>query len=236
MHQQKNAQPHNAELSAPSNGVNATTTAPAAIVLTRQDMPRADTRLLAQHMKVKHKNSMELVEKHKADFLELGHLPFQTEVGYRTQGGGKAERFALLNEDQSYLLLTYSRNTATVRALKVKLVKAFSAARKAAEQRATEYLPSYHLAHDALRGLAPDPQRQHYLHMNVNKLLNKVAGIESGKREIAQQGSLALLTVGQMLTAQAVAGASDHKTAYARIKAAMQSLQVLLPGTGGAAC
>ena len=120
-----------------------------------------------------------------------------------------------------------------MRALKVNLVRAFSEARKAAEQRKTEYLPSYHLAHDALKGLAPDPQRQHYLHMNVNKLLNKVAGIESGKRGTAQQGSLALLTVGQMLTAQAAAGAGDHKTAYARIKTAMHSLQTLLPMNGG---
>ncbi len=234
MPQKKSAQPRNAELSARKNSANPTITAPAAIILAGRDMPRVDSRLLAEHMKVKHKNSMELVEKHKADFLELGHLPFQTEVGYRAQGGGKAERFTLLNEDQAYLLLTYSRNTATVRALKVKLVKAFSAARKAAEVRQTEYLPSYHLAHDALKGLAPDRQRQQYLHMNVNKLLNKVAGIESGKRGTAQQGSLALLTVGQMLTAQAVAGAGDHKAAYERIKNAMQSLQTLLLTPGGA--
>ena len=233
MAQKENAQPRDAELSAPSNGVHPTTIRPCVVSLVGGDMPRVDSRLLAQHMEVKHKNSMELLERHKADFLQLGHVPFQTEVGYRAQGGGKAERFALLNEDQAYLLLTYSRNTATVRALKVKLVRAFSEARKAAEMRRTEYLPSYHLAHNALKGLAPDPQRQQYLHMNVNRLLNKVAGIESGKRGTALQGSLALLTVGQMLTAQAVAGAGDHKTAYARIKTAMQSLQTLLPMNEG---
>lgn len=230
----RNAQPRNAELSAPSNGVNPTTATPAPIILAGQDTPRVDSRLLAQHMGVQHKNSMELVEKHKADFLELGVVSFQTEKP-TGPNGGRPECFALLNEDQAYLLLTYSRNTATVRALKVKLVKAFSAARKAAEQRRTEYLPSYHLAHDALKGLAPDPQRQQHLHMNVNKLLNQVAGIESGKRGAAQPGSLSLLIVGQMLTAQAVAGAGDHKTAYVRIKAAMQSLQRLLPSTGEAA-
>lgn len=235
MSQKAKAQLHKtADLGPTHNTANITTT-PAAIVLTGQDMPRVDSRLLAQHMEVQHKNSMELLEKHKADFLELGHLPFQTEVGYRAQGGGKAERFALLNEDQAHLLLTYSRNTATVRALKVKLVKAFSAARKAAEQRATEYLPCYHLAHDALKGLAPSQQRQQHLHMNVNKLLNKTAGIEAGKRGVAPLGSMALLTVGQMLTAQAAAGAGDDKTAYARIKGALLSLQTLLPSSGGAA-
>lgn len=238
MPQQKSAQPRkNAELGAPVTTRSLDVTdVPAGIVLTGRDIPRVDSRLLAQHMGVKHKNSMELLDKHKVDFMELGVVPFQTEKPTGVSGG-RPERFAMLNEDQAYLLLTYSRNTATVRALKVKLVRAFGQARKAAEQRQAEYLPSYHLAHDALKGLAPDQQRQHYLHMNVNKLLNKVAGIESGKRGTAQQGSMALLTVGQMLTAQAVAGTSDHKTAYARIKSAMQSLQTLLPSAkGGITC
>ena len=202
---------------------------PVAIALQtgRDETPRVDSRELAQRLGVKHKNTIELLDKHKADFLELGHLPFQTEVGYRAQGGGKAERFALLNEDQAYLLLTYSRNTAKVRGLKVKLVQAFSAARKAAEQRRCEYLPTYHLAHDALKGLAPDRQRQQHLHVNVNKLLNKVAGLDAGQRHGAQPGSLSVLAVGQMLAAQAATGASDDKAAYARIKQAVQPLHSL---------
>lgn len=234
MHQKQSAQPRNAELSAPSNGVNPTTAAPAPIVLAGQDTPRVDSRLLAQHMRVKHRSTFKLIAEHRKDFEAFGKVRFEI-AALSGSTTGQKERFALLNEDQAYLLLTYSRNTATVRALKVNLVKAFSAARKAAEQRRTEYLPSYHLAHDALKGLAPDPQRQQHLHMNVNKLLNQVAGIQSGKRGAAQPGSLSLLIVGQMLTAQAVAGAGDHKTAYVRIKAAMQSLQTLLPSTGEAA-
>ena len=202
---------------------------PVAIALQtgRDETPRVDSRELAQRLGVKHKNTIELLDKHKADFLELGHLPFQTEVGYRAQGGGKAERFALLNEDQAYLLLTYSRNTAKVRGLKVKLVQAFSAARKAAELRKCEYLPTYHLTHDALKGLAPDRLRQQHLHMNVNKLLNKVAGLDAGQRHGAQPGSLSVLAVGQMLAAQAATGASDDKAAYARIKQAVQPLHSL---------
>ena len=202
---------------------------PVAIALQtgRDETPRVDSRELAQRLGVKHKNTIELLDKHKADFLELGHLPFQTEVGYRAQGGGKAERFALLNEDQAYLLLSLSRNTPRVVALKVKLVQAFSAARKAAEQRKCEYLPTYHLAHDALKGLAPDRLRQQHLHMNVNKLLNKVAGLDAGQRHGAQPGSLSVLAVGQMLAAQAATGANDDKAAYARIKQAVQPLHSL---------
>lgn len=232
----KNAHPRKTEMSARQNSANPTTTAPAVIILTGQGMPRVDSRLLAQHMGTKHRSTFKLIAEHQQDFEAFGKVRFEIAALLGSVTGQK-ERFALLNEEQAHLLLTYSRNTATVRALKVKLVKAFSAARKAAEQHATEYLPSYHLAHDALKGLAPDPQRQQYLHMNVNKLLNKVAGIESGKRGVAPLGSMALLTVGQMLTAQAAAGAGDHKTAYGRIKDALNSLQTLLPAHGGvAAC
>lgn len=201
---------------------------PVAIALQtgRDETPRVDSRELAQRMGVKHKNTLELLQKHEAGFLEFGKVAFKTEPlpGSRT---GQKERFALLNEDQAYLLLSLSRNTPRVVALKVKLVQAFSAARKAAEQRKCEYLPTYHLAHDALKGLAPDRQRQQHLHMNVNKLLNKVAGLDAGQRHGAQPGSLSVLAVGQMLAAQAATGASDDKTAYARIKQAVQSLHSL---------
>lgn len=205
-----------------------TNTEPVAIALLsgRDETPRVDSRELAQRMGVKHKNTLELLQKHAAGFLEFGKVAFKTEPlpGSRT---GQKERFALLNEDQAYLLLSLSRNTPRVVALKVKLVQAFSAARKAAEQRKCEYLPTYHLAHDALKGLAPDRQRQQHLHMNVNKLLNKVAGLDAGRRHCAQPGSLSVLAVGQMLAAQAATGASDDKAAYARIKQAVQPLHSL---------
>ena len=141
-----------------------------------------DSRELAQRLGVKHKNTIELLDKHKADFLELGVLPFQTEKP-SGPNGGRPERFALLNEDQA--------------------------------------------SHDALRGLAPDRQRQQHLHVNVNKLLNKVAGLDAGQRHGAQPGSLSVLAVGQMLAAQAATGASDDKAAYARIKQALKPLHSL---------
>lgn len=86
MTKKENAQPRNAELSAPKNSANATT---AALSLSPGDKPRVDSRLLAQPMGVQHKNTLELLQTHKTAFLELGHLRFQTEVGYRAQGAGK---------------------------------------------------------------------------------------------------------------------------------------------------
>ena len=201
---------------------------PVAIALQtgRDETPRVDSRELAQRMGTKHRSTFKLITEHQEDFEVFGKVRFQITPLFGSATGQK-ERFALLNEDQAYLLLTYSRNTAKVRGLKVKLVQAFSAARKAAEQRRCEYLPTYHLAHDALKGLAPDRQRQQHLHMNVNKLLNKVAGLDAGQRHGAQPGSLSVLAVGQMLAAQAATGANDDKAAYARIKQAVQPLHSL---------
>ncbi|SDM52742.1 Phage regulatory protein Rha [Oryzisolibacter propanilivorax] len=201
-----------------------------------KDAPRVDSRLLARHLHVQHKNTMELLERHRADFQCFGVVPFQTEKPMGTQGG-RPERFALLNEDQAFLLLTYSRNTTRVRGLKVSLVEAFGEARRAAELRRAEYLPSYHLAHDALRGLGRDPAHQRHLHTNVNRLLNRTAGIEAGQRAHAQHGSLAVLAVGQMLAARAAAGARDDRDAYARIKQMLAPLQALAaPAMGGLSC
>ena len=194
--------------------------------------PRVDTRLLSQAMGKRHQDLFELVKAHRASFEQFGKLLFQTGASPGSATGQK-EKFALLSEDQAHFLLTLTRNTARTVALKVKLVQAFSAARKAAELRRVEYLPSYHLAHDTLRGLAPDPEHQRLLHMNVNRLANKVAGIHAGQRAQAQGGSLAVLAVAQMLAARAAAGATDDKAAYQRIKAAMQPLQAL--ALGGAA-
>lgn len=87
---------------------------------------RVDSRLIAERLGVRHKNTYDLIKRYEADFRELGILPFQTE---EIRGRGQPEKFALLNEDQAYLLLTYSRNTKKVRALKISLVKAFRDAR-----------------------------------------------------------------------------------------------------------
>lgn len=97
-----------------------------------RDEYRVDSRVIAERIGVRHKNTMALIDRHAEHFARFGHLPFQTEVGKRVQGGGKAERFALLGEDQAYFLLTLTRNTARVVDLKANLVMAFRDARNQA--------------------------------------------------------------------------------------------------------
>jgi len=173
-----------------------------------------------------------LVDRYADEIRGFGQLPFQKEVGKRRQGGGNPERFALLNEDQALFLLTLSRNTDRVVALKAQLVRAFRAARKAAELRQVEYLPAYHALHDAMHAIADGTPNEHFVHMNLNKLVNKAAGIRPGGRPRAGVPQQAMLIVAQHLAAQALQGAPDHRTGYERVKAALDPLRATLPSLG----
>ena len=186
---------------------------------------RADTRLLAKHLGNQHKNVFELVKNYRADFEQFGILRFQTE---EIEGRGQPEKFALLNEDQAYLLLTYSRNTTKVRALKVKMVKAFAEVRRAAEVRQVEYLPAYHQLHDAIKVAANGSPNERFIHMNANKALNQLAGVESGQRAGAGSLQQSILAVGSALAAQALQNATDGHGLHKRIKTALEPLTGIL--------
>ena len=190
------------------------------IVTTKE--PRVSTRQLAKHLGNKHRSLFDLVQRHRTDFEQLGILRFQIGV---IDGRGQPEKFAILNEDQATLALAYSKNTKRVRELKVKLVKAFGLARRAADILKTEYLPGYHDLHDTMHLLANGSPHERHVHMNVNKLLNKFAGIEPGQRASAALPSQALLIVGQLVASKQAQDATDHHDGYQRIKASLNALQ-----------
>lgn len=192
--------------------------------------PRVDSRLLAKQLGIKHPNLFAMLKTHKTDFEEFGKVMFQT----RPLPSGQREKIALLNEDQAFLLLTYSRNTAKVRALKIKLVKAFAQARRAADMRQTEYLPAHHHLHDTIHVVAAGSASERHTHINFARLLNKTAGIETGQRASAPPAQQALLIVGSLLAAQALQQAKDHRDGYQRAKVALQALQgINAPLLGG---
>ncbi|MYZ53176.1 Rha family transcriptional regulator [Malikia spinosa] len=185
-----------------------------------KDEPRIDSRLLAQHFDRPHQSLFEMVKDYRADFEKLGLLRFQTGKAK----GGRPERFALLTEDQSYLLLTYTRNTAKARALKIKLIQAFGEARRAAQSHRAEYLPTYHALHDAIHARAAGSPNEKFVHMNVNKLVNQTAGIEAGQRASASFPQQSLLTVAQAIAAKAMQQAPDHRTGFQQAKTALVEL------------
>jgi len=192
-----------------------------------------DSRLLAQGFGNKRRPTVALIDKHLIQFERFGKVRFQKAPlpGSRT---GQSERYALLNEDQSYLILNLSRNTDTVVNLKVKLVKAFSNARRATAMRQTEYLPEYHHLHDRIAELAADSSHARHVHQNFNRLLNKFAGIEAGQRASAALPQQALLIVGQLVASKAAQDATDHHAAYQCTKSSLQTVHgaIALEGPG----
>jgi hypothetical protein len=100
--------------------------------------PRIDSRLIAQQLGVEHESFRKLVYQYQADFEEFGILRF--EIG-EIKGRGQPEKYALLNEDQSYLGLTYTQNTEQARTLKKKLVRTFGDYRRKLATQATPNAP-----------------------------------------------------------------------------------------------
>lgn len=193
-------------------------------IITTKDEARVDTRDMAAMLTHKHQSLFELVKTYAADFEQFGKVRFQTGAspGSRT---GQTVKFALLTEDQSYLLLTYTRNTAKTREVKVALVKAFRDARAAAETRQRDYLPGYHELHDRVHQLAAESENRHWVHANFDKLVNKTVGLSAGQRQGLPAPVLSLTAVAQTVATRATAGAADHKEAYQRAKAALGRLQ-----------
>lgn len=189
---------------------------------------RADSRLLAEQLGNQHESTLKLIKAYEADFREFGILRF--EIG-EIHGRGQPEQYALLNEDQCYLLLTYSRNTPKVRALKIKLIKAFREARDRASVTDAQYLPLYHAMHDEVAALArrakecgsSTPERM--FHINANKALNAVMGIASGERGTLTIEQRLLLTTLQAVYRNQLHASlehgDDHREAGRKAKAAV---------------
>ena len=207
------------------HGAKPTSAQPCELTLTTtKTETRVDTRLMALHLGNQHRQVMVLIAKYAYKFGGFGQLLFKNAVGERSQGGGNPERFVLLNENQAYFLLSLSRNSEQVVDHKVKLIQAFSEARRAADHRKGEYLPTYHQLHDVIHSLACGSSNEKFVHMNVNKLVNKAAGIEAGQRANLGLPQPSLLIVAQALAANALRGAIDHHAGYEQVKQSLRAL------------
>ncbi len=196
---------------------------------------RVDSRLLAARLGNKHRQVMALIDKYLDKLKLFGHVRFQKAGGARRKhGGGTAERFAMLNEDQTYFVLSLSRNSETVVPLKARLIQVFSDYRRAADMRQTEYLPAHHHLQDAIHTAAAGSASERHVHINFARLLNKTAGIQTGQRASAPPAKQAVLIVGSLLAAQALQQAQDHRDGYQRAKVALQALEgIHAPLLGG---
>lgn len=196
------------------------------IQLTLGDDPRVDSRIVAARLAIEHESVVRTLDRYPEDFHVLGKLRFEIGPSPESKTGQKV-RYALLSEDQAYLLLTYSRNTKRVRETKIALVKAFKRARLAADITQAEYLPTYRDLHDLVGLLASGSSNARFVHMNVNRAINQAIGIGAGQRTQLDLPRRSLLVVAQTVACMAMAGADNHRDGYQKAKSALQSVQAL---------
>ncbi len=203
-----------------------TTQAPAVALTITPREARIDSRLIATQLRNQHRPVMALINKYREQFEKFGKLFFEKAPSANSRTG-QAEGYALLNEDQAFFLLSLSRNTDHVVALKAKLIAAFGEARRAAEHRSAEYLPTYHVLHDEIAAKAANSSNQRFVHMNVNRLVNRAVGLESGQRLVAPLATQSMVTVCQTIAAKAMHSAPDHHVGYQRAKQALNALSAV---------
>ncbi len=180
--------------------------------------PRVDSRDIARHLGIQHASAVRIITKYRDKFTRFGKLRFQ--IGKPTAvTGGRPERFAMLNEDQAYLLLVLSRSTPRTAELKALLIEAFRDSRHAAAVYRDATLPTTKELQDAIAAVPGGPGP--WLFSNTAKLVNKAAGIPAGTRDSLTATQQAVMMLIQRVAAAAIRAATDAKDAYAKTTAAL---------------
>lgn len=198
---------------------------------THKGEARVDSRLIAEQLGNQHKAAMALLDRYAAKFQRFGVLPFQMEKPATGSAGGRPERYALLNEDQCYYLLSLSRNTEAVVDLKADLIAAFREARDRASVTDAQYLPLYRAMHAEVAALAQRAKEcgsstpEHLFHINANKALNAAMGIASGERGTLSLDQQLMLTMLQSVYRRhlhdSLERGDNHREAGRKAKAAI---------------
>jgi len=162
-----------------------------------RDELRTDSRLLAGFLDHRHRTILENVDKYRVKFLELGGVPFETGT-LKTNGGSQKQRYALLNEDQCYFLLTLMRNNDKIVDAKLALVKAFKQARAQIARRDIARIDGKEVRRmetDSIKQLveyasANGSRSADRYYTNITRMTNSMLNIESGKRDALSASEL----------------------------------------------
>jgi len=166
---------------------------------------RTDSRLLASLLDHRHRTILESIDKYISQLGELGSLPFETEKGIALETGGfaKATRYALLNEDQCYFVLTLMRNNTHVVKSKLALVKAFRAARTTLAQQQLARCNGKEIRHQETSAIgelvdyamAKGSKNADKYYMSITKMTNAVLNIEAGQRDNLPEKTLTEISI-----------------------------------------
>ena len=204
---------------------------------------RVDSRLIAAKLGNTHRALFRLIIQYQSDFEEFGVLRFENAKLIDSYTTGRPSKYALLTEDQSYLLLTFSKNTAQTIRLKKALVRTFKTVREN-QSVSKDYLPGYHQLMDTVTECivyrAPEDsayqKNPSLAYQNINKMINKAFGVKAGERHLLPPRIRGLMITAQFIAEaeirRCVANGGDHKQAYQAAKQAVtqfaQSQQHLL--------
>lgn len=110
------------------------------LIYVNNDQPVTTSLAIADGVENPHKSVIQLIRNNLEDLQQFGPIAFEMRKGGSLPQGGfaKPTEYAILNERQATLLMTYMRNNKVVKEFKIRLVKAFyelaEKARKPAEE------------------------------------------------------------------------------------------------------
>jgi len=110
------------------------------IVTITQGKPTTTSLTIAEGVKRPHKNILELIRENQSDFESFGLVAFETRARSEGQHGGGDTEYAILNEHQATLLVTFMRNIGVVKEFKKRLVKAFFQMRDELDRRGSQIM------------------------------------------------------------------------------------------------
>lgn len=147
--------------------------------------PYTTSEIIAECAEVQHHTITRLIRENKADFEELGILGFKI---HKLDTRGQPKKSYILKEQQATLLITYLKNTETVRQFKLNLVKAFFEMREELSeirlQRALEK-PKRKTLHDSIETWPNAPK---HAHSTMNNLLLKAVTDMNAKQLREERG------------------------------------------------
>lgn len=147
--------------------------------------PYTTSEIIAECAEVQHHTITRLIRENKADFEELGILGFKI---HKLDTRGQPKKSYILNEQQATFLITYLKNTETVRQFKLNLVKAFFEMREELSeirlQRALEK-PKRKTLHDSIETWPNAPK---HAHSTMNNLLLKAVTDTNAKQLREERG------------------------------------------------
>lgn len=146
------------------------------LVIISGDQLVTTTEAVSSGTKNEHASVIKLVRTYQRDLEEFGTVRFEIRPRAVGQHGGGDTEYALLNEDQATLLITYMRNNDVVRRFKIELVRSFGDMRRRLAAAATApALPDFADPAAAARAWADAKDAEKLASAKVGQLEHQVA-------------------------------------------------------------